>query len=350
MRSPGFLGGRAPRKLQPSEHPTEGSDSLKLLCALVGILVASMCAGQGLVAKKAWTPPRTADGQPDLQGVWTNATITPLERPADLAGKAFFTPGEAAAYEKRVVENANVDRRRSDISADVGLAYNEAWWDRGTHVVKTLRTSLIVDPADGKLPALTADGERRAAGLAEQRRLHPADGPENRSLAERCILWGTAGPPMMPGPYNDNYQIFQAPGYVAIVVEMIHDVRIIPLDARPHLPSNVRQWLGDSRGHWEGNTLVVETTNFTGKTRFRGASENMRLTERFTRTDPDTILYEYTVNDPATWTKPWTAQVTMAKSNSRVYEYACHEGNYAMTGILTGARAGENNSAKAATK
>ena len=350
MRSPGFLGGRAPRKLQPSEQPTEGSDSMKLLCALVGILVASMCAGQGLVAKKTWTPPRTADGQPDLQGVWTNATITPLERPADLAGKAFFTPGEAAAYEKRVVENANVDRRRSDISTDVGLAYNEAWWDRGTHVVKTLRTSLIVDPADGKLPALTADGERRAAGLAEQRRLHPADGPENRSLAERCILWGTAGPPMMPGPYNDTYQIVQAPGYVAIVVGMIHDVRIIPLDARPHLPSNVRQWLGDSRGHWEGNTLVVETTNFTGKTRFRGASENMRLTERFTRTDPDTILYEYTVNDPATWTKPWAAQVTMAKSDSRVYEYACHEGNYGMTGILSGARAEENNSAKAATK
>ena len=287
---------------------------MKLRCALVGVLAASICAGQGLAVKKAWTPPRTADGQPDLQGVWTNATITPLERPADLAAKASFTQAEAAAYEKRIVENANVDRRRTDIAQDVGLAYNEAWWDRGTHVVKTLRTSLIVDPADGKLPALTADGERRAAALAEQRRLHPADGPESRSLAERCILWATAGPPMMPGPYNDNYQILQAPGYVAIVVEMIHDVRIIPIDARPHLPSNVRQWLGDSRGHWEGNTLVVETTNFTGKTRFRGASENMSLTERFTRTDPDTILYEYTVNDPDTWTKPWTAQVTMAKS------------------------------------
>ena len=323
---------------------------MKLRCALISVLAASMCAGQGLAPKKAWTPPRTADGRPDLQGVWTNATITPLERPTDLAGKAFFAPSEVAAYEKRVVENANVDRRRSDIAQDVGLAYNEAWWDRGTHVVKTLRTSLIVDPADGKLPALTTDGERRAAALAEQRRLHPADGPENRSLAERCILWATAGPPMMPGPYNDNYQIFQAPGYVAISIEMIHDVRIIPLDARPHLPSNVRQWLGDARGHWEGNTLVVETTNFTGKTRFRGASENMRLTERFTRTDPDTILYEYTVNDPATWTKPWTAQVTMAKSGSRVYEYACHEGNYGMMGILTGARAEENNSAKAAAK
>jgi len=155
---------------------------------------------------------------------------------------------------------------------------------------------------------------------------------------------------MMPSAYNNNYQIFQGQGYVAIMVEMIHDVRIIPLDGRPHLPSGVRQWLGDARGHWEGNTLVVETTNFTDKTRFRGSSENLRLTERFTRTDPDTILYEYTVNDPATWTKPWTAQVTMTKSDSRVYEYACHEGNYGMTGILQGARADERKSAKAGGK
>lgn len=326
---------------------------MKLRCVVVSVLAAALAVtagGQGLAAKKAWTPPRTADGQPDLEGVWTNATVTPLERPADLAGKTFFTPQEAAVYEKQVVENANVDRRRSDVTADVGLAYNEAWWDRGTHVVKTLRTSLIVDPSDGKIPALTPDGERRAAALAEQRRLHPADGPEDRGLTERCILWPTAGPPMMPSVYNNNYQIFQGPGYVAIMVEMIHDVRIISLDGRPHLPSSVRQWLGDSRGHWEGNTLVVETTNFTNKTRFRGSSENLHLIERFTRTDPDTILYEYTVNDPATWTKPWTAQVTMTKSDSRVYEYACHEGNYGMAGILQGARADEKNSAKAAGK
>jgi len=321
---------------------------MKLRCVVVGVLTAVMAASTA--AQKTWTPPRTADGQPDLEGVWSNATITPLERPADLAAKAFFAPSEVAAYEKRVVENANVDRRRSDITADVGLAYNEAWWDRGTHVVKTLRTSLIVDPADGKIPALTAEGERRAAAVAEQRRLHPADGPEDRGLTERCILWPTAGPPMMPSAYNNNYQIFQGPGYVAIMVEMIHDVRIIPLDGRPHLPSNVRQWLGDSRGHWEGNTLVVETTNFTNKTRFRGSSEDLHLTERFTRTDPDTILYEYTVNDPATWTKPWTAQVTMTKSDSRVYEYACHEGNYGMVGMLEGARAEEKNSAKAGAK
>jgi len=326
---------------------------MRLRRAVVSVLAGAMVitvSGQGLAPKKTWTPARTADGQPDLGGVWTNATITPLERPADLAGKEFFAPSEVAAYEKRIVESANVDRRRSDVTTDVGLAYNEAWWDRGTHVVKTLRTSLIVDPADGKIPALTPDGERRAAAVAEQRRLHPADGPEDRSLTERCILWPTAGPPMMPSAYNNNYQIFQGPGYVAIMVEMIHDVRIIPLDGRPHLVSGVRQWLGDARGHWEGNTLVVETTNFTGKTRFRGSSEGLQLTERFTRTDPDTILYEYTVNDPATWTKPWTAQVTMTKSDSRVYEYACHEGNYGMTGILQGARADEKNSAKAGGK
>ncbi len=315
--------------------------NLLLVCVLVAL---------PLVGQPAWTPPRTVDGQPDLQGVWTNATITPLERPADLVGKTFFTKAEAATYEQKVVADANVDRRRSDISTDVALAYNEAWWDRGTKVVKTLRTSLIVDPADGKLPALTADGERRAAALAEQARLHPADGPESRRLTERCILWPTAGPPMLPSAYNNNYQIFQNREYVAIAIEMIHDVRIIPLDTfmnkRPHLPSNLQQWLGDARGHWEGNTLVVETTNFTDKTRFRNTSDKLRLTERFTRTDPDTILYEFTVYDPATYTKPWTAQVTMSKSPSRVYEYACHEGNYGMVGILAGARAEEKASNK----
>ena len=317
---------------------------MKLLCALVGILVASMCAGQGLVAKKAWTPPRTADGQPDLQGVWTNATITPLERPAELAGKQFFTPAEAAAYEKQLAVSNDVDRRPTSVETDVALGYNAAWWDRGTRVVKTLRTSLIVDPPDGKIPALTTDGERRAAVLAAQRKAHPADGPEDRSLGERCLVWPTAGPPMMAGPYNSNYQILQIPGYVVIFIEMIHDARIIPLDGRPHLPSTVRQWMGDSRGRWEGNTLVVDTTNFTGKTRFRGASENLHLIERFTRSDADTILYEFTVEDPAIFTKPWTAQMTLSKSPGRIYEYACQEGNYSMVGILSGARAEENGS------
>jgi len=312
--------------------------SALIMIAFVGTAIATA------PHSAAQTPPRTSDGQPDLQGVWTNATITPLERPAELAGKQFFTPAEAAAYEKQLAVSNDVDKRSASVETDVALGYNAAWWDRGTRVVKTLRTSLIVDPPDGKIPALTTDGERRAAVLAAQRKAHPADGPEDRSLGERCLVWPTAGPPMMPGPYNSNYQILQIPGYVVIFIEMIHDARIIPLDGRPHLPSTVRQWMGDSRGRWEGNTLVVDTTNFTGKTRFRGASENLHLIERFTRSDADTILYEFTVEDPATFTKPWTAQMTLSKSPGRIYEYACQEGNYSMVGILSGARAEENGS------
>lgn len=319
--------------------------STPILCGALAYLAATALQAQAPKSGKLWTAPRTPDGHPDLQGVWTSATVTPLERPAALADKEFFTPEEAVAYENRVVAAANVDNRRNDKAADVGLAYNEAWWDRGTHVVKTLRTSLIVDPKDGKLPPMTQAGQERAAALVKDRQLHPADGPENRSLAERCLVWGTAGPPMMPGPYNNNYQIFQNKDNVTILIEMIHDVRRIPIDGRPHLNQDIRQWLGDSRGHWEGNTLVVETTNFTSKSRYRGTTENMHLTERFTRTDPDTLLYEFTVNDPATYTKPWTAQVTMSRSHSPIYEYACHEGNYGMVGILSGARADDQKSA-----
>jgi hypothetical protein len=208
-------------------------------------------------------------------------------------------------------------------------------------VVPTMRTSLIVDPADGRIPALTPDAQRRAAARAEERRLHPADGPEDRSLQERCILWPAAGPPMMPVGYNNNYQIVQGRGYVAVIVEMIHDVRIIPTDGSPHLPSNVRQWLGDSRGHWEGNTLVVDTTNFTDQTNFRGSGENLHLVERFTRTGPESLMYEFTIDDPASFVKPWTVQVPMTRSAGPVLEYACNEGNYAMQGILAGARAQE---------
>jgi hypothetical protein len=200
---------------------------------------------------------------------------------------------------------------------------------------------LIIDPPDGKIPALTPEAQKRQADLAEYRRQHPGDGPEDFSLANRCILWATAGPPMLPGAYNNNYQIVQAPGYVAILVEMIHDARIIPTDGGPHLPSGVHQWLGDSRGHWEGDTLVVETTNFNNKTNFRGASEKMKLTERFKRIDANTISYEFTVNDPSSFTKPWTAQIPMNKTTDSVLEYACHEGNYAMEGMLKGLRAEE---------
>jgi hypothetical protein len=303
-------------------------------------------APQKTSVSKNWIPPRTPDGKPDLQGVWTNVTITPLERPADLKDKAVFTPAEAAQYERDVVQRNNADRRDGSAEADVGRAYNNFWYDRGTKVIPALRTSLVIDPPDGRIPALTPAAQQRVAAQAEARRQHPADGPEDRALTERCILWPTAGPPMLPGPYNNNYQIVQGPGYVAIEVEMIHDVRIISTDGRPHLPSDVRQWMGDSRGHWEGNTLVVDTTNFSGKTTFRGSDESLHLVERFTRAGPDMILYEFTVDDPASFTKPWTAQVPMLKMEGPLVEYACHEGNYAMTGMLGGARADEK--AKAA--
>ena len=312
---------------------------------IAGILACAALTIPALAQKKPWTAPRTPDGHPDFQGVWTNVTITPLERPNDLAGKQFLTEAEAAAYEKQTVERNNADRRDVPAEVDVGRAYNDFWWDRGTKVVKTRRTSLVIDPPDGKVPPLTPAAQQRIQAARAEARQHPADGPEDRALSERCILWPTAGPPMLPSFYNNNYQIVQGPGYVAIMVEMIHDVRIIPTDGSKHLPSTVRLWMGDPRGHWEGDTLVVDTTNFTSKTAFRGSTENLHLLERFTRVDPDTILYEFTVDDPATFTKPWTAQIPMNRSEGPVFEYACHEGNYAMVDMLSGARADEKKAA-----
>jgi hypothetical protein len=291
---------------------------------------------------KNWTPPRTPDGQPDLQGIWSNATITPLERPDDVAGKTALTEQEAAEYEKEVVQRTNVDRREGIVGteADVARAYNNFWYDRGTKTVGTRRTSLIVDPPDGKIPPLTPEAQKRVADR-DLRRARPAEGPEDRSLSERCILWQTAGPPMLPSGYNNNYRIVQNRGYVMIFNEMIHDARIIPLDGRPHLPQSVRLWMGDSRGHWEGDTLVIDTTNFTDKTAFRGASEKLHLVERFTRVDAETLLYSFTVDDPSAFAKPWTAEITSARATGPIFEYACHEGNYGMEGLLKGARATE---------
>jgi hypothetical protein len=293
------------------------------------------------ITEDSSTQAQTAARQPDLQGIWSFATITPLERPAELAGKEFFTAQEGAAYEAEVLKRNNMDRRDGAAEADVARAYNDFWWDRGTKIVKTLRTSLIVDPNDGKIPPLTAAARARQLERAGANRGREFDGPENRPLAERCIIWGSTGPPMLPTAYNNNIQIVQTPGYVAILIEMIHDVRIIPLDGRPHPPSNVRQLKGDSRGRWEGDTLVVETTNFTNRTAFRGASQNMRLTERFRRLDADTLLYRFTVDDPETFTKPWTVEIPVTRSEGPIFEYACHEGNYAMSGGLAGARAEE---------
>jgi hypothetical protein len=298
---------------------------------------AQSASARGASAGKA---ARTADGQPDIQGVWTFATATPLERLAEYASKEFLTDSEVAAFEKQVVERQDVDQREESsrgTDADVGRAYNQFWWDRGTRVVGTHRTSLIVDPKDGKIPAITSEGQKRMDRAG--RRGNPPAGPEDRGLWERCITHSAL--PRMTTGYNNNLQIFQGAGYVAIVYEMIHEVRLIPLDGPPHLTPAIRQWLGDARGRWEGNTLVVETTNFSDKTSFRGASENLRLVERFTRTDDNTLDYQFTVSDPATWAQPWSAQIPMPRVNSLMYEYACHEGNYGLMGQLSGARAEE---------
>jgi hypothetical protein len=291
------------------------------------------------IAGQTRTTPRTADNQPDLQGIWTNGTITPLERPREFEGKPFMTPAEAAQYEKQARERNNGDRRDANADADLAVGYNDFWWDRGTKPVATLRTSLIVDPPDGRIPVLTADAQKRAEARAEARRLHPTDGPEDLSLADRCLV--RPGPPMLPAGYNNNHRIVQTREYVVIFSEMMHDARIIPLDRRPHLPGNVRQWFGDSRGKWEGDTLVVETTNFSDKTNFRGAGPNMRLIERFTRTDPDTLLYQFTVNDPQSFEKPWSGEIPMKRAPGPIFEYACHEGNYSLVNTLTAARAEE---------
>jgi hypothetical protein len=306
---------------------------------------------------KDWTPPRTPDGQPDLQGVWDYRTVTPLERPDELSGRASLTDEEAATYERQQAVTRNRDRRDGSPQADVARAYNQFWWDYGTKVAGH-QTSLIVDPPDGRMPARTPEGQKRVAG---QRGFQTTTAREegsvgrgfdswlDRPLAERCLLWGVAGPPMMPGPYNNNVQLFQSRDYVVIVNEMIHEHRVIPLDGRPHVASMVRQWMGDSRGHWEGNTLIVETTNFSGKTSFRGASEQLRLVERFTRVAPETLVYEFTVDDPASFVRPWTVRIPMVRSQELIYEYACHEGNYALPHALEGSRNLEKASAAAKT-
>jgi hypothetical protein len=287
-----------------------------------------------LFGQSAWKAPRTPDGKPDLQGTWTNGYATPLERPRNLGEKAYYTPEEIAAFEKGVKE-------RPGGAADP-VADPEIWWERATRAVSSRRTSMVIDPPDGRIPAMTPEARKKQADARAETRKHPDSGPEDRSLMERCIVSPVGGPvPMLPGPYNNNYQIVQTPGYAIIVVEMIHDVRVIPLDGSPHLNSNVRQWLGDSRGHWEGDTLVVDTTNFTDKTRFRGSDENLHVIERFTRVVTETLLYEFTIDDPTAFVKPWTAEIPLGKSDGKMYEFACHEGNAAMANMLRTARLAE---------
>jgi len=296
---------------------------------------------------KTSTTARTLDGKPDLQGVWSTASVTPLERPKDLGAKEFFTKEEADAYEKKMLAVHEV--AAPGTYGDVHYNMNQFGLERGqARVASTIRTSLIVGP-DGRIPPMLPEAQQRNAARAAANKGHEFDGPENRTLGEQCIMWPNEGPPIQPAGYNSNLQIVQGQGYVAIMQEMIHDVRIIPTDGSPHLASNVRQWFGDSRGHWEGETLVVDTTNFTNRTAFRGSSENLHVVERFTRQADDQILYQFTVEDPSTWAKSWSGEMPMTKIDGPLFEYACHEGNYGMRNNLSGARADEK-AAQAAGK
>ena len=321
---------------------------IRCLVATLGVLALTMlvlapAAGQS----RKWTPPRTPDGKPDIQGTFTFRTITPLQRPEALAGKDVLTAAEAAAFEASENKRQNRDLFDPEKGApSLGyaprsqggvLSYNEFWYERGSQVTEDRRTSLIVDPPDGRIP-FTAATRARNAQLAARVGTF-ADSYEDRSLSDRCILGFNSGPPMISGAYNNNVQIVQTPGYVVILNEMVHNARIIPTDGRPH--GTIPRWTGDSRGRWDGDTLVVETVNFKRETSLSGSSAATHLVERFTRVDPKTIRYEFTVTDPTTYTRPWTAVMPLRAIDELLFEYACHEGNYALRGILAGARAQE---------
>ena len=324
-----------------------GALALALACLLpAGAAGQRAAPSKPGAAGKVTAAPKTPWGDPDLQGIWSNTTTTPLERLPEAADKTHLTEAERETLARQVADRLDQDKPPAQAGAVV--PYNEFWYERGT---LTNRTALIIDPADGRLPPFTPEGQKRFAAVQAARKSGAADSWLDRSAYDRCITRGMPGA-MMPGFYNHNYQILQTPGYVAIVVEMVHDARIIPLDRRPHLSSNIRQWLGDSRGHFEGNTLVVETTNLNDKVFERGAATgfggNVRMVERFTRVGADQIDYQFTIEDAGTFTKPWTVSTPMSKIDGPLYEYACHEGNYAMSGILGGARAEEKAAADAA--
>ena len=332
---------------------------MRLLAAAAGLIIfATAVAGQ--------TELRTPDGHPDLQGVWDFQTMTPLERPAGQE-QAFLTEEQVAKLEDEAKARLKQAMKPSEVRTDLLPAGGDGrtigytirpFLDDRTNIVSSRRTSLIIDPPDGRLPALTAEGKalRQVASFWEDLpvgrpvRVRSAGvgsgGPEDRGLAERCLVGSNSGPPMMPGSYNNNMQLFQTPDHVVILNEMVHDARIIPLDGRPHLPDTVRQWMGDSRGRWEGDTLVIETTNLTENTgsfdpsyeQSIGTGLTVTLTERFRRLDTDTLLYEYTVDDPMIFTRPFTVAVPMRRNDTPIFEYACHEGNYGLLNILRGAR------------
>ena len=315
---------------------------LFVICVLPAVALAQSGSETSVV--------RTAWGDPDLRGVWDYRTMTPLQRSADFAAKEFLSDEEAATYERQVL----VRRRSRPLTP--GSTHAQWWLDQGTALTDDHRTSLIIDPSDGRIPSLTPEVQEWDAAQRGQRLVRArqvvnslARGPEDLGLAERCLLGYSTGPPVVPNAYNNNIQLCQTPNHVAIVIEMVHDVRIVPLDGRPQLSSDIRQWLGSARGHWEGDTLVVDTTNFTDKTgsfdaNLRepyGSGETLHLIERFTRTGAHGLLYEFTIDDPTTFTRPFTAVVPMRTGGGAIYEYACHEGNYAMVNGLTSARSQE---------
>ena len=313
------------------------------LATLLVLALAQLQAQTPAVKVGAADATKTPWGDPDLQGTWSNQTLTPLERPTQFKDKTVLTEAEAAAYEKQLVDAGNVDNRTPGTVQDVNLAYNQVWWDRGNRIVADRRTSLIVDPPDGRIPSLTPAAQKRRE---EDRKA--SDGEKfaaswlDFDVYSRCIIRSAL--PRLSTGYNNNYEIVQSPGYVAIMQEQMHETRIIPLGNQPHLTSTVRQWLGDSRGHWDGNTLVVETTNFTDEARgstFQYATKNMTLVERFTRTSDRTIDYQFTVSDPDTWTRPWTVKMPWNRIDGLIYEYACHEGNLGLEHMLSAARAAD---------
>jgi hypothetical protein len=305
-------------------------------------LVALACVALALTLSTAAQTPAasasrasTSSAPPDLQGTWYIGSATPLERPRELEGKAFLTAEEAADFEQKNAQRLG----------GVLAVHSPEWLDYGRNVVPDRRTSLIIDPPDGRVPPLTPEAQAKAAARRARAQKEPADGPESRTIAERCLVFG-AGPPILPGPYNNNIEIVQTGGSVVVFTEMIHDARIVPLDGRPPLPRQARFWLGSSRGRWEGRTLVIETTNFAEPVTFRGSDENLKVIERFTLERPDALRYEFTVDDPTAFTKPWTGAFTMTRSPEMVYEYACHEGNYGLMNMLRAARAEEQETAR----
>ena len=311
----------------------------RLLTLLTLLTVPAPALAQSVDAGS--TSPQTPWGDPDLQGIWDYRTMTPLERPRDLAGKDVFTAEEAAAYEQAQADS------RADYDA-LPTVHAKFWLDYGTELTADRRTSLIVNPPDGRIPARTEEAQARARARAEKRaRTHSI---QDRSITERCVIGFNAGPPMNPGAYNNNLMLLQMPGMVVLHNEMVHEVRVIPLDGRDHLPDGIRQLRGDSRGYWDRKTLVVETTNFTDRTNYMGSGEDMRVIERFSRIDDGALLYEYTVEDAESFAQPWTAVVPMTRTDGPMFEFACHEGNYGLTNILSAARSEERREASSGAR